>query len=59
LGRNGLLVMKMDMVLRAMRMIFLRIAKIIITKQMLKVNGIMVLPKEVMKMDGMMMWMIM
>jgi hypothetical protein len=47
------------MVLRAMRMIFLRIAKIIITKQMLKVNGIMVLPKEVMKMDGMMMWMIM
>jgi hypothetical protein len=52
--RNGLLVLKLDVVSKAI----LRIVKAKINKQMPKINTTMVLHREETKMDAVMRWMV-
>jgi hypothetical protein len=56
--RNGLLVVKMDTISRALRKAILKIAKALIDKQIPKVNASVVLQREEKKMDGVMTWIV-
>jgi hypothetical protein len=56
--RDGLLVLKMDAVSRAIRKAIMKIVKALIDKQMPKVNASMVLQREEKKMDGVMTWIV-
>jgi hypothetical protein len=56
--RHGVLILEMDVVSRVITKSFLRIAMAVITKEMPKINKIVVLLKEAVKMDGMVPWMV-